>query len=889
MINLLDQDHWRALRDRHTWVDNPFADRDFRRDVKRKQLTKTISWFTVMLLIIGVPAVYGLGHLLEIRRSLPWFLGGDPLLALFILVSGIHVWFIGTTSQRGTLLMLGQEASRNTLMHLLTLPVSGFQLLLETAVYPWVAAMRVALLLLPFYVFVAAMERISWLDLFFLYVVFGMCSISFPILRRPARGDALPTLPGAMPNQQTAGAAALASTNNRQAQAGNPTAGIWIVLIFVLPMVAIMGAFASGRGLHGVFDILHPYLPDSLIQLMPASMLSWPLLAARGMIYPLNWFGIGVPPVIFALPLLLIQRYLLLVKTSEYLEVGLYRDLAILPTYRSRRRVESIMRSAILVIMTGYLWKWAIWNDGIHFVAGTNPISAPGLPSLVYAILFVSALAILTRVSLVASWQTMEHRKRVRYANRRFTIRSAAIYLITPMLVSIAFYLICCTLSRTAPLPAAVTAIAGPMILLTAIGVTLCYGCDMLLGGFAIIPRIVIPVFAVVGYNSYQIEAAHRLGFLSPTLGLFAVLHPKLQGIGNFYAGLAWQQWVLPGLLVGVACTVLGSARVCGLRRKAEPQEENFGIPEFDPTVYGIEVFMDETAAAMDPKQKMDTPFVLSLVKVVQRTSDNAIASQEIRSRLRGKLDVDSLRNLLILAIIVSVALYQGIPQLATMMGDPLAVLLYGNIANAAIRLVADIQCCWLIVFLLLSICTGFSSLRSFSVERDKSTLGFLLMTPMSATQILNGKALGILISTGTWAMCLGVWTLFLALVVTSVAGLHVLASWAAFIGVCLLIYVAIGIFSLSVGVYLSRITINPGCWSFGGIAAVQVIINGGRFIGPWIASLLNDFGITSEQLGYYCIVGGLIVGILFYLVGVRGIKGLRKRDLSFSSAKRDN
>src|SRR5579871_4864549 len=129
-MRLLSKQHTSALLDVQTWFDNPFVRREARRDMKRNQPTKSIFWMALTLLLVGGVASWGLDALAHTRIGIPWFLGGDRLTALCIVTCGIHVWFIVGTSQKHTMLMLSQEAFRNTLMHLLMLPRSPFQVLL---------------------------------------------------------------------------------------------------------------------------------------------------------------------------------------------------------------------------------------------------------------------------------------------------------------------------------------------------------------------------------------------------------------------------------------------------------------------------------------------------------------------------------------------------------------------------------------------------------------------------------------------------------------------------------------------------------------------------------------------------------------------------------------
>ncbi len=697
-MRLLAPDHAAALRDTATWFDNPFASRDARRDARRSQLTRTICWFSLMLAIVCIPAFIGLQKLVTITRGVPWYLTGDPVLALLVLVSGIHVWFISSTAQRGTVLILGQEASRNTLMHLLTLPTPTFQVVLQIIVYPWCAAMRVALLMLPVYAMGVAMDRISLLDLVMLYAVFSSSALALPLLRRPALGDMAPVV-ASLPQRQQAASAAMLSPNSKfQSGAGNTnSAGGWMAIAFIIPMLSIVIGLASGRGPGGANALLHPYLPSRIIALLPSSMVSWPLLLGRLLITPLSWFSLRVPLIVFALPLALAQKYFNLVRTAEFMQVGSYRDLASLPTYLARRRGEAAIRSVWALVIVGYLWKWIITRGGLQIVLpGTNP-SAPGLEGFAYTLYFLCALTTIVRASSLSMWMRLDFLPRKRLATRKITWLRAARYLLMPTATFAGFYLLCCTLSLVNPYTPAITANVRALALLTVSGSLLSFGAGSVLGNYAAIPSLLIPATALVGFNSYQLPWAKTLGFLSPSLGLIAVLHPNFPGLSTFYSGMHWQQWLAPGLLIGLSATSCGLMRLSRMASKNKSGQQEGTIP-LDPTAVGPEAFMDETSMAMDPTQKEDTALALGLVGFMSKYFDNPVAVREVRARLRGKFDTEAIRNLLVLLLVGTVLIYQAAPELATTFGHGLSQALYGNISNSFASLISDIQCCFLIV-----------------------------------------------------------------------------------------------------------------------------------------------------------------------------------------------
>ena len=881
---LLSADHVRALTDSQTWVDNPFAARDARRDQKRKQLTRTLIWMALLFLLLGGATVWGIVEIEQRYRSIPWYLGGDGLTALIIVICGTHVWFVASAAQRGTLLMFQQEASRNTLMHLLTLPASTFQIVLESAVYPWCAAMRVALTLLPVYVLAAALGAITWVDLGMLYVVFAIAAISLPVLRKPALGDSAPTTFQPTPGRQALASTAGGGQSGSQQQSSAGGVNSWIALAFLLPTISMVFAIASRRGVHGMYSALHQYLPNSLLELMPTSVLSWPLLMARGLVTPLDWFGIGLPPIILVLPLILAHRYLQAVHTAEYLQVGKYRDLADLPTFLPRRRAEAVIRAAQLVAITGYLWKWLIWNGGWGFAPGLSNVHAPGLPSFAYVVLFTAAWTVIIRASMIASWRKSEVKVFADTVYHRISLARFALYLVSPTLFASVYYGICCAFSQTAPLPHEVVVLLSQMLPLTVVAGALAFGSASVLGPVGTLVRILLPLIALFGYNSYHLAGFRSLAFLSPTMGLLSILPHPLQGMGGFFQGLSWRHWLTTGGSVGLVLTAAGLMRY-GKRRAADAQA--FRVLDF--TRYGSEVFMDQSVAALDPALKEDTPFVVWLIAKLQHIADNAITTREIRTRLRGKLDNIALRNLAMLALVITMGMYEGIPEIANAIGGWLAALLYGPILKPVVQVIASILACWFIVLGIYCLAAGFAAVRTFSIERDKSTLGFVLLTPMSNSSIIRGKAAGILLSAGVYPIAIALWTLVMSVAITPTVGIRSLGAWALIVCSCALCYTAVGMISIALGAIAARWNVSSGCWGVAVAILSQVMVNGGRLMFGYVQDLLVSYGIQGMQL-YYIWLGmcGIVIAAS-YALAVFFVQRMRRGDLAFAASKRDN
>src|SRR5947199_10259567 len=129
---LLSPDHTATLTDPQTWKDNPFVTRDQRRDIKKKQPFVSFCWMCGILMLVVPWAAAVLWSVMTAMGGLPLFVSGDLGTGLCIIVSGIHVWFISGAARKHANRMFTEESNQNTLSSLLLLPVSPFQILLQT-------------------------------------------------------------------------------------------------------------------------------------------------------------------------------------------------------------------------------------------------------------------------------------------------------------------------------------------------------------------------------------------------------------------------------------------------------------------------------------------------------------------------------------------------------------------------------------------------------------------------------------------------------------------------------------------------------------------------------------------------------------------------------------
>jgi hypothetical protein len=458
-IRLLAADHTEAFFDPQTWGDNPFIYRDARRDRKRGQPWRSLLWMCGTLLALGAPAFWGLIRLQELGFANAWFLGGDIGVSLLILLCGIHIYFVVGASQKHTARMLQEEVARTTLASLLLLPTTPFRLALQSMVYPWLVGMRAALALLPLYVLCVGLGGVSWKDLGLLYFVFALSAVTVPRWNRPVLDEAVAV---SMPAAEQSAFGIRAANNATVATTRSSNFGSWTsVTCFLILWLIVMN-----RNVAGAYHLALQYAPDEILRLVPSSFLSWPLIVARGLVTPFSWFRFHVAPLPFVLLFFCWSRYTQIVRVSEWLQVGRYRDLALLPTYLPRRRLEGALAIAQTFVWTGYLWRWGVTDGWLSGLAGwAGPAAAPGQPGFAFGVLFVTLYwRWLQRVGALAEWARPLSRKIQLRAAPCFTRRTALTYLGQPLVSGALYYLACCLCAQVAPFSPGILPLAGKML-----------------------------------------------------------------------------------------------------------------------------------------------------------------------------------------------------------------------------------------------------------------------------------------------------------------------------------------------------------------------------------------------------------------------------------------
>lgn len=907
---LLSPDHTATLTDPTTWKDNPFVARDERRDIKKRQPFLSFCWMAGVLILVTAWTGSIVFSVQSRMSGVPFFIGGDIGTGLCVVISGVHIWFIIGAARKHSMRLFTEEANQNTLSSLLMLPISPFQILVQTMAYPWVVAMRMAFALLPVYVLCVGIDGPTWLELFALYLVFALAALSVPLWKRPALSENVailaPPKPGRMgmtPKQQEIG---------QSSTGGAAASGSLAVRLFVIPVVIAFITLSQLSRLGAFQETISLYLPPPITSLFSSVLVSWPLLYARLLITPLDWFGLAIVPLPFVVGLVILGKYAQLVQASEFLSVGAYRDLPLQSTYLPRMRLVAGLRIAQALVVTGYLWKFVVVNGGLGASVPQAVGGNPGLSMFAFLLLCFATIWGLIRGAILGQCQLHPLIRGERWILCRNSLLDGARYLLEPYGFAIAFYLICCLLARTAPFPPLANSVAGNLgalffqaLLIGASGAVLSFGVSRLFGGAGIAIRIAVPVLILLGvFYSESIEirtwlagfprVAQALSFvphlrsleiLSPALGMLQSAALRAGGIRADLPGAPpWQTWVATHLILGAALWAV--AHLLGARANAAHRDAVTLV--FNPTILGREVFSDPTEQKRSAAGKTDTPFVTALIARLERVWDNAVMTRELRSRLRGKWDRTTLWVMLGLAAVLSLVFFHpSVAAVPTVLGGWLAFLLIGSMHNPIADTAAGILGCWYIVVFVWAFSNAFITTGAFYTESQKSTLGFLLSTPMSTPSIVLGKSAGIMASSFAVLASMAAWSLILTLLFLPLLGPAALLGWLYVVLTSLTLYLMVNSITFTISAMFPKLSMSGSAWVwvllfwFGSFPLLSLF--------GMIAAALAAAGLQGASLWIAFIGIGWVLIVLSYVISVSSVHAMRRRDLTFAMTKRGN
>ena len=886
-------EHLAALTDKRLWFDNPLAVRDARREFRRNRVFYAILTLCIALLVLLILCGRGLYFVIRFERHVPDWLGGNLATAIVIAISGVHFWWVARAAQRRVDGMLMREASLDSLTSLLMLPMSRLSLVLQAAAYPWMAAASVAILLLPIYMFCLGLEGITWTELFSLYSLFALASVAMPGFRRPAlSGNVGATmLNQVIDNPNTEPDSGTTPIRKRGVKPGLGA----LTLIGIIPAGFVLFSLVAGFGRGQLYGSLANYVPNSILSLLPSSIISLPFMMARAMVTPFGFFQWSIIPLPVVVALVLLRKYLNLVRTSEFLSVGTYRDLAALPTYLPRRRAELVYRALFIIVTAGFVWPWAVRDNGLGFLTPNPTAADAGVFGFVFLALFTAAAWAVVRGGLLGAW--MRPFSASEETRRTVNFGSSAWYLAAPFALTAVVTVLCLlfggqfTISlHTKPMVMHILAISLGAVLMN-------IGLRRSTGQFGL-AALLIPAAALWGP-----KLMHPLIYLSPVFGVVSQGPRNVFGLSNpagpLYSAAPYWQWVVVDSAAGLL--MFGAAQamtLISLRRQVakQPDSSEMDASEavYDPTVLGSDVFADAGHHRQENLTQSDSPLSLYVVNAVGRCVDNAVVTRDLRGRLRNRLTASKVAYLFATVVVVSVIICLWLPFLAAP-GSGFADGLYGTLPpyrmlsnGTALQTLANIQGCLYIALSISAFMCGYSVLpRAFGMDKRKNTLSFLLTTPMSAWSIVSGKAFALTLTCGAafW-FCAAASLLFCFPVALLSGGLVSFGWWAAVFGSAFLGYAATAMVMLALGSLFPNLTAvrYNGCIRlvvlyFVYLAASTLMTIAGVF--GWAL----HFSPSSMWGAYIAIVVGLIALSLMITTGA--VSGMRKGDIDLKMANR--
>jgi hypothetical protein len=485
-------------------------------------------------------------------------------------------------------------------------------------------------------------------------------------------------------------------------------------------------------------------------------------------------------------------------------------------------------------------------------------------------------------------------------------------YLAEPFGFAIGFYLVCCLLSRTYPFPALTGAVAASLgemflhvLLIGFSGAVLSFGITRLFGPLAAAFRIGLPVLVGIGvFYSESVDvrnwlasfpqAAHVLSFVpnlrslqlfSPFFGMMQASAPKGGSLQHLLPGAPpWYAWMLTGLALGGSMWLLGHLPA---RRRIDTRDDAVTLV-FNPTTLGREVFSDPIQQKLAGVGRTDTPFVVGLIARLQQFWDNAVLTRELRSRLRGQCEQPVLWAALIAAVVFSLVFFHpGVALWPTIFGGWLAYALMGPMSNPLASTAAGILGCWYVVLFVSAFLSAFTTTGAFYSETQKSTLGFLLATPMSTRSIVLGKAFGVLGPSLGILLAICAWTLMLTVFFLPLVGAMALLGWIYAVLSAMTFYLMVNFITFTISAMFPKLSMSGSAW----VWVLLFFFGSGPML--WIFAIIAAafavIGLQGASLWIAFIGVGWLLIVLSYIIAESSIQAMRRRDLTFATSARNN
>ena len=819
------------------WLrDNPFLLKAGRAEARRLGLLWRVAATVLLLggiLAGGLAAQARYGGTSAFQGILQFLFHASFPTVLFVLLSFVHVVLLAN-ARTAAAVSLADEARRGTLPDLLLTPLRRAEMVLAMGVGPARSAFMVALAGLPVYVLLGQFGGLTGWEVACLYLLLGLLCFQPPALAVPALSGLAQT-PDAPPGQF----AALPSRRTVQ-RASYLGVGFPFVLGFLF-LGRFLGSIGGGWLTH-LFSALHLPLLSGFSFLI---FFTWPYYAVLLLSDRLPFFHVSVSPFWYILPLMAMQWAGSALGTAAALSAGSGPEMERLPVGTRALSLRRWTARLAGLCALGVVWRaWVESGD----TAGLAKMFASGPGWEAAGLLLLLGGFSLPNVcgrALAAAAPGVEGV----FRTPGLTLRRALRRSLRPLGVAGAVFLLACLLGRLSPFASPVYETAGKVL-----------GVAVSTAVWAAGVRRAAPKLGkwmVTGL----LYAAPFLALSVPGLSPAAALSPVSAWVSLFAGGPGlvaqfpvWQLGPLPPLWVCAAVPlVLGAALLTASSRRTPKMQ----------TAPAVEAPVKKRAPARNEAR------TAALMAWVTRRTDNPLFVYEMRVRTRSGRWLDWLL-LTPLAFAASVAAALIFPDVVQSFSFLSPFRFFSAGPNPLISLAS---------LLLLLQCYGLVfrgpvlGEMLIAKDRQQGTWGFLLLTPLSISQIFWGKVVGQTAAVGVlWAAC-GLGSLVLYVLAAPFVGLGpALEAWGS--GQALVA----GVFTLGVSVGTALAAFPAVQKTLKGLSTLLfVLIAGGMVYAMVIA--LTGWGLAARLCGGSLFA--LALSALFFRLAVWRLSVLRGRDIA--------
>jgi len=331
------------------WLrDNPFLFKLGRAETRGLGLNLRLAAVIVLLgglLLGGLTLQNKYGHTSAFSFILSFLFHASFPVVLFVVVSFVHVLLVAN-ARTASSVSLADEARRATLPDLLMTPLRRAEMLLAMGVGPARAAGLLALAGLPVYALLGEFGGLTWREIACFYLVLALLCYQPPAYAVPALSGLAPT-PDSPPGQ-------FAAVPNRRAMRRASYLGVGFPIVLgVLFFGRFLGALGGGWLTH-LFSALNLPLLSGFSFLI---FLSWPYYAAQVLGDRLPFYHTTLSPLFYVLPLIAMQWAGSALSSASALSAGSVPEMHRLPLWTRAQTLGRWTARAAGVCALGVVWR----------------------------------------------------------------------------------------------------------------------------------------------------------------------------------------------------------------------------------------------------------------------------------------------------------------------------------------------------------------------------------------------------------------------------------------------------------------------------------------------------------------------------------------------------